>query len=261
MSAPQQVLDLIAQSGNSFHARVARVFRDAGWTVTVSPYYMDQTQQKSRELDLVVEKLHSTPAGLLGKHTSVVTRLFVECKFVPGHGVFWFTQKNSRGIESLVCRNGPFRENNSYTQQHHYLQGNRAAKLFASSPSRGSQEQEPFYKALNQALTGLVAMRNQTPLCLERRGRSISADVVLDFPVVVCSSFSELYAADFDDVHPVTPIRDNFQLEVQYAYLSQDSTPRNELFVLDFVEFDRLTVFLTQIEEDAKLAAFFSADD
>jgi hypothetical protein len=160
MSTPQQVLELIAQSGNSFHAKVARAFRERDWTVTVSPYYMDQTQQKSRELDLVVEKLHTIQSDYSGRRTTIVTRLFVECKFVPGYGVFWFTKKNLNSVETLVCRTGPFRENNSYTQQHHYLLNSRAAKLFASSPSRGAQEQEPFYKALNQALTGLVAMRS-----------------------------------------------------------------------------------------------------
>ena len=30
---------------------------DNGWHVVVSPYYMDQTQSKAREIDLVAEKL------------------------------------------------------------------------------------------------------------------------------------------------------------------------------------------------------------
>jgi hypothetical protein len=79
--------------------------------------------------------------------------------------------------------------------------------------------------------------------------------------VVVCSSFADLYSADLDDVQPVEPIRENFQLEVQYAYLSQDNSPRNELFILDFVELSRIESLISSVEEDAKLAAFFASDD
>ena len=259
MSVPQQVQDLVDQSGNSFHAKVARWFRDAGWTVTVSPYYMDQTQQKARELDLVVEKQHVLGGTYGDERVTVVTRLFVECKFVPGHGVFWFTDKNQPAVESMVCDSDLFRRSNTYTQRHHYLLRDRVAKLFASSPARGQQEAEPFYKALNQALNGLVSLRSQEPLCLGTDSRGLSAQAILDFPVVVCSSFDEVYAADFDGQHPIERIRDNFQLEVQYAYLNQTNQPRNELFLLDFVEFARLAAFVSSIDEDARLAAFFAS--
>ncbi|MFN7835128.1 MAG: hypothetical protein ACK5NY_04970 [Burkholderiaceae bacterium] len=57
MTAPSEITDLIKSSGNNFHAKVARWFADNGWHVVISPYYMDQTQSKAREIDLVAEKL------------------------------------------------------------------------------------------------------------------------------------------------------------------------------------------------------------
>lgn len=160
MSVPTPVQELIDGSGNNFHAKVARWFIADGWKVSISPYYMDQSQQKARELDLVVEKTWPIKGSFGNWIGSVVVRLFVECKFVPGHSVFWFTNKNRKAVEELVCNTGVFREQNTYTAKHHYLLGDRVAKLFASSNNRG-QESEPFYKALNQALNGLVSLRTQ----------------------------------------------------------------------------------------------------
>ena len=260
MSVPTAVQELIDGSGNNFHAKVARWFAEDGWRTAISPYYMDQSQQKARELDLIAEKQWPIRSHFDQWMGEVVVRLFVECKYVPGYSVFWFVDKNMKATEEMVCAKGPFRSDNTYTAKHHYIaSGNRVAKLFASSTTKG-QESEPFYKALNQALNGLVAMRGQTPqLTLERGGRG--SNVVLNFPVVVCSSFTQLYAADFAGVKETSEIIDNFQLEVQYAFADSQGRSRDELFLLDFVEFDRLPQFIASITEDANVAAFFSSDD
>lgn len=260
MSTPTEVQDLIAGSGNNFHAKVARWLAADGWRISISPYYMDQSQQKARELDLVAERQWPI-RSFIGQLTGhVVVRLFVECKFVPGHSVFWFVDKNRKTAQHLVCASGIFRQNNTYTAKHHYISSSpRVAKLFASSNARG-QESEPFYKALNQALNGLVSLRSQTPeLTIERDGRG--NDVVIDFPVIICSSFDQIYAADFAGVHETVQARDNFQLEVQYAYTDKSGASRNEHFLLDVVEYDKLSQFCALVAEDAEVAAFFSAED
>ena len=56
MTIPALVRELIDGSGNTFHAKVARWFQSQGWHILIGPYYMDQSQQKAREIDLVAEK-------------------------------------------------------------------------------------------------------------------------------------------------------------------------------------------------------------
>lgn len=258
MSIPTQVQELIDGSGNNFHAKVARWFMTKGWKVSVSPYYMDQTQQKARELDLVVEKSMPVQGSLGDLVGDVVVRLFVECKFVPGYSVFWFTSKNKTAVERVVCNSGPFRANNLDTYKHHYLVGDRVAKLFTSSNNRG-QEAEPFYKALNQALNGLVSLRTQPGKGSRPEGSSARVLATLDFPVVVCSSFANLYAADFDGQREPIEIQENFQLEVEYAYVTPAGHAAEELFLLDFVEYERLPIFAAALLEDAQVAGFLAA--
>ncbi|MGQ3054333.1 MAG: hypothetical protein ACT6S0_21335 [Roseateles sp.] len=259
MATPESISKLIQTSGNSFHAKVARWLQANGWHTQISPYYMDQTQDKARELDLVAEKLWPIQDHFGNRFGDVVIRLFVECKFVAAEAVFWFTQKDVPAVQRLVYSTPPFRENNLYTQKHHYLSTSpKVAKLFSSANGKGT-ENEPFYKALNQALNGTVAMRDQPPNHPDLPtwgGRH--RIVTLNYPLVVCSSFDQLFGVDFLADSDPWPISDNFQLEVQYAYFDNAAKARNELFLLDFVDFGKLDQFEADIDKEAKAAAYLA---
>lgn len=256
MSIPKEIIDLIERSGNSFHAKVARWLVRDGWHVVVSPYYMDQTQSKAREIDLIAEKIwpfydpFGHPAG------DIAVRLFIECKYVPSSAVFWFADKDTKAAKDLVCSGPPFRADNIYTDKHHYIaQSPRVAKLFASSPTKAA-ENEPFYKALNQALNGMVSLRGSA---ISMPAKKRPPKTTLEFPVVVCSSFSAIYAANFDDDQEPQQITENFQLEVRYAYIDKHQRQRDDYFLLDFVNFANLEKFMEAIAEDAKSAAHFAS--
>jgi hypothetical protein len=259
MSTPITVTQLIQRSGNNFHAKVARWFKSNDWHTTVSPYYMDQTQGKARELDLVVEKLWPIRSSLNQHEGYIVIRLFVECKFVASESVFWFASKNSEAAQTLVCSLGAYRQNSTHTSKHHYIaESPRVAKLFTSSNSK-TQETEPFYKALNQALNGTVAMKSKSPshpALTDIRGKKV---IVFNYPVVICSSFAQLYNVDFLAESQPTVIQENFQLEVQYAFHDRAGNQRDDYFLLDFVEFDQLTKFEEVIDEGAKAGAYLAS--
>jgi len=258
MGIPDEVSKLISGSGNNFHAKVARRLSDNGWHVIVSPYYMDQTQNKAREIDLIAERLWPVKDVFDRPTDDVAVRLFIECKFVPSYSVFWFAEKDQESAEGLVCSSGLFKKGNSHTKRHHYLaQSPRVAKLFTTSVGKAS-ENEPFYKALNQALNAMVSMRGQLISVPALRESRRMPRAVIEFPVVVCSSFDQMYSVDFyADSHPES-IKDNFQLEVRYAYIDRNDKHRNDYFLLDFVEFSQLEKFAQSINEDAKAAAFFA---
>jgi hypothetical protein len=245
---------LIESSGNNFHAKVARWFQNKDWHIVVSPYYMDQTQSKSRELDLIAEKLWPFNDELGHFEGHVVVRLFIECKFVADEAVFWFAPKDPDASKELVKRTAPFRDNNAFTLKHHYLShGRNVAKLFAS---KKSSENDPFFKALNQALNAFVALRHGTVFHPAihgdaRRGRIVK----LQYPIIVCSSFAKLHATKFLEETEPTPIQENFQLEVRYAFTDKENNHRSEYFLLDVIDFEQLQSFENAIEEDAKVAS------
>lgn len=259
MTVPEAVLSLIEGSGNSFHAKVARWFESRGWSTVISPYYLDQTQGKAREIDLVAEKSWPVRNSLDHPEGDLVVRLFVECKYIPSEMVFWFTPKNTAAAMELVCSSGVFYESHSYTQDHHYLATSpKVAKLFASNNSKAA-ENEPIYKALNQVLNGFVAMGwRATPLLPPaRRSRNIVGQ--LNFPVIICNSFSQGFAVDFFKDSPPERLGDNFQLEVRYAYALQDGSAREDYFLVDCVDFSRLAEFEAAIDRGASAGAALAA--
>ena len=257
MSIPSEITQLVAGSGNSFHAKVARWLRSDGWHVVISPYYMDQTQNKAREIDLIAEKLWPIFDAFGRPVAGLAVRLFVECKYIPTYSVFWMTDKNLLAAEALVCRGGHFRPNNTYTSKHHYLATSATvAKLFATSGK--GQEAEPIYKALNQSLNALVAMRGRSISLPEAKKRGSIPRFVMEYPVVVCSSFDQMFSVDFFSEPTPKQIVKNFQLEVRYAYVDSVGGQCEDDFLLDFVEFAQIDAFTTAIAEDAKVAAFFA---
>ena len=260
MTVPREVTELIQSSGNNFHAKVARWFAANGWHVVVSPYYMDQTQNKAREIDLVAEKVWPTTDSL-GKAADVIAvRLFVECKFIASESVFWFADKDRGSAMKLVCSNGIFQPTNSYTKEHHYLaQSPRVAKLFTTSNSK-APENDPFYKALNQALNAMVSMRGQSISIPSPNKHQGSPKALFELPVVVCSSFDKLFSVDFDSESEPKPIQDNFQLEVRYAYIDRHEKQRDDYFLLDFVTFEKLAEFDTAVDKSARAAAYVASD-
>jgi hypothetical protein len=260
MTVPSEITELIRNSGNSFHAKVARWFSDNGWHIVISPYYMDQAQSKAREIDLVAEKLWPI-TDMFGRATKdIAVRLFIECKFVASDAVFWFADKDKESALDLVCASGPFRRDNSYTEKHHYLsQSSRVAKLFATGNARAA-ENEPFYKALNQSLNAMTSMRGQPlaiPLVRDSRRHPVA---VLEHPVVVCSSFERVFSVDFFTGSEPESIQDNFQLEVSYAYIDRNASQRSDYFLIDFVAFDKIAEFSNAIDCGAKAAAFLASD-
>lgn len=187
----------------------------------------------------------------------VAVRLFIECKFVPSHSVFWFAEKDHESAQDLVCASGTYpRGNNQYTHKHHYLARASVAKLFATGANR-AQESDPFYKALNQALNAMVSMRGRRVSVPVLKALQRTPRVVIEFPVVLCSSFDQMYAVDFEKESEPRPIVENFQLEVRYAYIDRHNTERDEYFLLDFVEFNQLDEFAAAVARDAEVAALF----
>ena len=82
--------------------------------------------------------------------------------------------------------------------------------------------------------------------------------MVLDYPVVICNSFAQVYAADFAGERETSLVSDNFQLEVQYAFVEASGATHDELFFIDLVEYDQLPGFIEAISKDASLAGFFA---
>lgn len=226
---------LAEKSGNSFQCKVANYFRAKNWAVLLSPYYVDASTDKSRESDLIVERSFPVTNYFAGTpERSVRLRLFIECKYVSEGVVFWMEAMDSAQAQNLVFARTPFVRDHQRTREHHYFQNSEpVAKLFASEQRKG-EEGDPIYRALNQCLNGYI--HNETRASMVPTVPK-EETTQIDYPVIVCSDFNEFYWTSVANPADPTPIRRNFLLEVDYAYVSPRKGVTREYFLVDVVDF------------------------
>lgn len=252
MTDLEDVQSIINESGNSFHCKVTNYLKDKGWHTIVSPYYMDNTSNRPREIDLVAEKAYPYSDGWGRKHGTINIKLFIECKYIPQKVVFWFDDKDVISTKEWVTTNTPLPESNVYTDDHHYMSTNsRVAKLFSGETKR-NLENEVIYKALNQSLNAMVYHRWGGSIIPERPGYRDDVLKTVELPVILCNSFDKFYGVEMDDQSTPKAIDDNFQLEVNYAYMDSNKSHRNEYFLIDVVDYNRLDAFLSAIDSDVE---------
>ncbi len=250
MADQKEIEALASESGNNFHCKVLNAMKSREWEVLVSPYYMDAATDKPREIDLIAEKYWKYEDRFERKFGAIVFRLFMECKFTAQPTVFWFSDKDITAATEWLTSRTPLRKDNMFTAQHHYLAGSsKVAKLFATK-NKPSTENEAMYKALNQSLNALVYSSGREPIDLNLRNGRIPVLAEVEMPVIVCSSFAEFYGVYMDAPGSPVPITDNFQLEVNYAYIDPKGARRSDYFLIDVVAFDLLDKYFETLTND-----------
>ena len=248
MKVPQEVIDFATSTGNSFHSKVVAKFRENKWHTSVSPYYLDASTNRAREIDLIAEKAWSVPA-FYGGGSRLHIKLFVECKYVAEKTVFWFDTKDVAAAKRWLARNTPLPDKiNFYTDKHHYIQGgSTVAKLFGTKADRET-DREAIYRALNQALHSMVYLSRKGSIIPNHEGGHLPSRIV-ELPVIVVNSFDKFFRVDMGE-EEVTPLRDNFLLEVNYAYLDPQKGNRSEYFLVDVISYETLDDFFRSLEGD-----------
>ena len=242
--------EIIESSGNNFHCKVINYFKEKGWHTLISPYYTDNVSNKPREIDLIVEKAFPYDDGFGGVRGTIHVKLYIECKFIPQINVFWFSDKDLVNTEKLVINTTPHYERNIYRNDHHYLKDKgRVAKLF-SGPNNRNPENEVIYKALNQSLNAMVYHRYSESIIPESTTHRRNILQTLEYPIIACNNFEKFLRTDVDTDDDPVLIENNFQLEVNYAYMDNDKNKMDEFFLIDIIDFNKLDDYLVVIDDD-----------
>ncbi len=252
LSESTELESLIKSSGNEFHFEVAGFLRGLGWTVVVSPYYVDGLSDKPREIDIIATKYIPGSSDIMYGRNPVEVRLFIECKYVAGITAFWFDSIDANARASkLVEEYGlgshaptgkdrdPYMRN--LLTYNHYLKNDSVAKLTATSKN---PEQDFIYKALNQCLNSMLYFRKNVIPGSVQKAQAYGS---LNIPIIVCESFNKFYSANTR-----TKLSEGFLLEVNYAHKSISTN--QEYFLVDILAFNKnsLTQFLQGLEAEAR---------
>jgi hypothetical protein len=124
-------------------------------------------------------------------------------------------------------------------------------------------ENDPMFRTVNQCLNGYVHNRSRENLVPIRAGLQFTE---FNYPVVVCSDFSKFArtnVADSDNSLDPTELKENFLLEVNYAYLSRlnATSATREYFLIDVLEFAGLDGFVTSLTSEVDAAIEMVGDN
>lgn len=79
----KDLIESIEKSGHNLHMQVTDILERNGWSVDISPYYVDDIRDKPREIDIIATKTFSplTPEVHPPRDDSFKIKLFIECKY------------------------------------------------------------------------------------------------------------------------------------------------------------------------------------
>lgn len=245
--------EIIAESGNSFHCKVANYFRAAGWETRISQYYVDASTDKAREIDLIVERAVQIWDRSQKVAKRFHLRLFIECKYIRERTVFWFESMDQQSALGWINDHTPLKHNSSFMDEHHYLtSGPEVAKLYCTEKVKGqsrAEESEPIFRALNQCLTAFIRSR---AVSIAPPGPDADHVYVLAYPVIVCSGFERMYRTHITRAEEAERIQRNFLLEVNYAITNRNGANIPQYHLVDIVSFDKLDEFVQQLDRELK---------
>jgi hypothetical protein len=241
-----KIKNIIENSGNDFHLRVADFMRSKGWDVKIGPYYNDRATNKSREVDIialkgikVAEHFYNQTEGLF------ILRLFIECKNLPNPNVLWFVPKNMESAKELAKDNSILRSAgdwiflNSSAQQprtHHYLNEGSVMKLGAKTGNT-----DFLYEAMNGCLNAMIFYKEH---------QRLETPNVINFPMIVVNNFENLHKRVSESESGYESLTENFQMEVDYSFSDREGKPKTKYFLLDVVSGDKLEEFLESLEKN-----------
>ncbi|MDP3900167.1 MAG: hypothetical protein Q8Q23_03750 [bacterium] len=229
MTDDEAIKNIIEKSGHDFHLKISKLLENDGWNIRNSPHYNDPNTNIPREIDIIAEKNFPVGNYFFGdRFPNLIVRLFIECKYIKSHIVFWFLEKDMKKAIELAKNNPILRDKDdiylkSKNKTHHYIVDATVVKLFSAD-----NKNQDLDKAINQILNAtLFFSRNQN-----------TGHYTVNFPMIIVNSFNNFKKKN-DSQQGYEQINNNVEIEVEYT--NQGSS---EYFLIDIISEDKISTFL-----------------
>ena len=252
----QDVENFAKEHGNRFHAQVVSFLRNAGWNVTVSPFYRDIATDKAREADVFADKVFPM-CSPYDRGKSFPVTLVIECKYLKQEILFWFDKKDADQTKERILKDIPDLKDITSIEKHHWFSEPQVAKLFAAvNPNRDERqpENEIIFSSIDKVLNCLIYYRNTLP-SRSTIPPGANSGLRIHYPLIIVDSFSKMFKTTLDRPEHVEPLAQEiwFPAEVNYAYVlygQGEKWQHVEYFLLDIVNFTRFDEYLALLEEN-----------
>jgi len=247
-----------------FHYKVYNYFKDKGWKVQLSPYYIDNYAQKPREVDIIAEKFYKIEPPILTRANlkedlsdqqkyvgTFNVRLYIECKLKKLEEYILLFEKPTNNRFSVLLRGRDifFYEEELTNVNIHYFDKD-VLKLFDITDHNN---RDYLFNAINQSLHSMIyfttLFKKEGPIISLFSPEEINYLQILgiaSFPIII---LEDIKAKDINE----KPIENNFVAEVNYAYHDEiNRNFKNKIFCIDIVSFDKIDNFLENLDNSLK---------
>lgn len=236
----KSIEEIIESSWHNFSEKVDVFFRKSkpSRIVDSGSYYVDFSDNKNREMDLVATFYRDVPKSWWQWHDNfdhyrIAVRLFIECKYLNKNIVFRDANIDQEEIiQNWIANNTIYRSLRGYQEglglKNHYS----FDKKFFSKHDQ-AENNDLIYKSLTQSLHSLIYYKNNKKFVDQ-------AQYILDYPVVLTQSFDTF----FDDKWK------NIDNNFVYYMKNYNHSQWTNSFLVDFVSFDSLNSYLEEIENE-----------
>lgn len=242
----------IEESGNRLHLRVANLLVKEGWTVQLSPYYVDELTATPREIDIIASRRVSVNNTFGNEKDHFWIHLVIECKRLTKATAF-YEFRNQRPFDPIdAIRKGDLNrseiiDNMSFAQNHHYVQRSSTARLYELERGETASATDEVYKSITQAVKALIFQEYGFKGRPEGRA--------LYYPVVIYNGIDGIWslAGSPEPNVEASELKKTSLYALQYAYRDMgNSNIRKEWFIVDFVHENALPKLLEDIAKDRK---------
>jgi len=237
----QKLEEAIKKSGNNLHIKVANFFINQGWKTKLSTYYIDDTTNKPREIDIMAQKIFPIPDDTRAEELRV--NLLIECKHFNEEIALWmydritdFTVLNSHDINPILL------QQNGVAEKHHYLNQQQLGWLYDMGKNT-KDNQEFMFNAIIQPVKSLTFFRDKYPM-----GKA------LHYAICVYEGIPGIYKikslADTNNLQQLQP-EPFVTVGLNYSYKSSvNGNLQTGPYCVDFVHFDKLLDYLKLITSE-----------
>jgi len=234
-----ELKDAIQKSGNNLHLKVVEYLQNANWTVDISAYYLDDTTNKPREIDIIAQKKIYLKNINSSHPQDFSVLLFIECKHLSGEIVFWTQDRSNELIfkrKGLAKFSGNIKEEN-ISSGHHYFLPPSVGKLYTTV---GKDE---VFDGITQPVKALTSFMDY-----ERSSG-------LYYPICIYEGTPELHliksGADIKNLDKLETVK-NLIVELNYSWRKMAGQPTKEYFAIDLTHIDELAKLIDIIDREAE---------
>lgn len=228
----KSIEQIIIESSNNIALELLKILEENEWNVEFSPYYIDKSSEKDREIDLLAKKNIRCKST---NRSSFEIILCIECKYLNKDKNFIIrTFKNDLERKDFVKgTNGIYVNKEFREKNHHYSLHQNIGKLY---DTKGANKKDFFIDGIIKPIKKCIFLQDNY--------NNLGAFI---FPVSVFGGIENFFYTSPNTKEPEESKHSLYKVGFNY-YPKNSTSIKKDFFVVDIVTLNNFKCFLKELD-------------